>query len=371
MRDNGAMSLPVEPVERVEPAPVAPQPRAAAGGARWRQGWALEASALASFLGVIWLLRASGLRMDLETLRYTLAPMAPMLPRALLAGLVLHALYLLVGRRHWRAVAAYGRQILSWRWGFAWLRLWLAAMLMTYAYFWLKVAVPLLNRRLWDESLWRLDALLHGGASPAVFIAHGFAGTPLVALLDVWYSWWIPSVFYTMAFFAVWPLRHVSRQFMLSCVLLWSLGAWLYLAVPALGPIYVDPAIWQPLAEDLPRARAGQQALWDNYGKMIAGRETGVLHQFNPTRGIAALPSLHVAAHALFALWSRRVAPRLYVPFLIATLLTFLGSLVTGWHYAVDGYLGILLAWCCYRLALLLEQGPPHRPRGDAVEESG
>ena len=30
--------------------------------------------------------------------------------------------------------------------------------------------------------------------------------------------------------------------------------------------------------------------------------------------------------------------------FFVLTFFTFLGSLVTGWHYAVDGYAGFLLA---------------------------
>jgi hypothetical protein len=339
-------------------------------GAPWRCGKALEMVAVASFLGVFGLLRASGLRMDVQTLRYTFVPMVPMLPRALIAGVLLYLTYLLITRRSWQVVRGYARRILSFRWAVGWLRLWLAVMLMSYAYFWLKVAVPLLNRRLWEDLLWRLDVVLHGGVSPAVFMAHVSAGTPLVALLDVWYSWWIPSVFYTMAFFAAWPRRQVGRQFILSCVLLWGLGSWLYLAVPVLGPIYVQPGVWQPLAEELPRAVAGQRALWDNYGKMIAGRETGALHQFNPTRGVAAMPSLHVAGHALFALWSRRIARGLWVPLLIATALTFLGSLVTGWHYAVDGYVGILLAWCCFRAAMLLEPDA-ERAAGDSEASLG
>ena len=90
---------------------------------------------------------------------------------------------------------------------------------------------------------------------------------------------------------------------------------------------------------------------------MLAGR-TGVLREFNPIYSIAAMPSLHVGAHALFAFWSWRHARPLALVFILATFLTFVGSLVTGWHYAVDGYAGILLAFASYRLAFALERAP-------------
>jgi hypothetical protein len=90
---------------------------------------------------------------------------------------------------------------------------------------------------------------------------------------------------------------------------------------------------------------------------MLGGR-TGALYSFNPTRGIAAMPSLHVAAHVLFALWIRRLARPLLLLFVLAAALTFVGSVVTGWHFAVDGYIGALLAWFSYRAAVWMEPVP-------------
>ena len=45
-----------------------------------------------------------------------------------------------------------------------------------------------------------------------------------------------------------------------------------------------------------------------------------------------------------------------FLPFLGMTLLTFVRSLLTGWHYAVDGYVGMALAYACHRAAVWLEQ---------------
>ncbi len=70
------------------------------------------------------------------------------------------------------------------------------------------------------------------------------------------------------------------------------------------------------------------------------------------------MPSLHVGGHWLVMLWSRRLARPLFMPAVVATFLTFLGSVVTGWHYAVDAYIGIALAQSAYWLALIFEKEP-------------
>jgi hypothetical protein len=157
-----------------------------------------------------------------------------------------------------------------------------------------------------------------------------------------------------VVFFAAAPRQDLRRSFLLSCSLMWTLGAAIYLAFPTVGPIYTDSAVFAPVIEDLPRAAGGHAALWENYEKLIAGRE-GQLYAFNPTRGVAALPSLHVGAHVLFFLWSRRFAPVLSPFLLAASVLTFVGSVVTGWHYAVDGYAGAALALIAYHVARRVE----------------
>jgi hypothetical protein len=208
------------------------------------------------------------------------------------------------------------------------------------------------NPSLWDEALWRLDRVLHLGFQPSVFWTALLDGTPFVPALSTWYGWWITTMMFGLGFFCAMPDGALRRRFMLSTVLLWLVGAWIYTALPAVGPIYVHPEAWQGLESEMPSARAAQAKLWVNYQAMLGGR-TAPLSRFNPTRGVAALPSLHVGGHWLLMLWARRAAPALFLPSLAATVLTFVGSVVTGWHYAVDGYAGVLLAqgayWAAWR----------------------
>jgi len=66
------------------------------------------------------------------------------------------------------------------------------------------------------------------------------------------------------------------------------------------------------------------------------------------------MPSLHVAAHAFLFLWALLVGSRLRAVLLAMTILTFLGSIATGWHYAVDSWAGLMLAALALLPAFLL-----------------
>ena len=337
--------------EDVPPLPEAP-PEAPpeASWRRWLRAlrpYPFELVTLASMLIAFSFLRYHGLRMDWAALGYIFRLPSRMMPKALLGGVLLHMAY---RRLSGLPVKAYLREVARPRWWLLWVRLSLALTLVNYGYFFMKVSIPLINTRLWDEALWRFDTWLHFGISPSIFMVNLFAGTPLVLLTDYWYFLWIPTLFYTISFWNTGLDDRLRRRFSLSFVLLWTFGSWTYMSIPAMGPIYLTPQTFAEVTNDMPNAQNLQQALWDNYQVMQEGRKRGQLHAFNPTRGVASMPSLHVALHFFFFLWARRRARPLATAFALATFLTFLGSILTGWHYAVDGYAGMLLAWICYRI---------------------
>jgi hypothetical protein len=296
---------------------------------------------------IVIFLRASNLRMGWKTLEFSIVPMIESLHRPLLIGLVLHLASYALTRR---SPLAWLRAVVTPKSILLWLRVWFAAMAMTYGYKWLKVCVPLLRATVFDPALWKIDRVLHFGLSPSVFAAELVQGTPVARWLDVWYSAWVSTVLVALAYIFLSDDLAKRRNFALACALLWLTGAWIYYAFPALGPCFTVPEVFARIRLEMPSSAHGQEALWHNYGLMLAGRD-GSLKEFNPYFGVAALPSLHVGAHWLFTLWSRRYARRLVPIFAAATLLTFLGSIATGWHYAIDGYAGMLLAWGAVRLA--------------------
>jgi hypothetical protein len=334
-------------------------PQDSSAPARWRAALArlplypFEWICLLLTVSSVGFLRWRGMRIDWKTVEYTVYPMLHALAWPLVLGVGLQMVMHLVQRK---PLSGYLAALKSWRWWGLWLRLWVVCMALTYTYFWVKVCVPLLRADLYDPVLWKLDRLLHFGFSPSVFATALFEHSALAGGLDRWYGLWTTSVLVMIAFFTASADAVLRRRFMLSCVFLWGLGCWLYVALPALGPVFFVPELWQEIAPRIPGASAMHEALWANYQKMLTGRN-GVLREFNPIYAIAAMPSLHVGAHALFAAWSWRHARPLALLFIGATMLTLLGSLVTGWHYAVDGYAGILLAYVSYRLALVCERG--------------
>ncbi len=329
-------------------------PDAGPRASTWRRIYWFEIVAAVLVAAAVVFLRAQGLRIDWHTVGYTIPPMLPITGKALLAGVPLVLLYRAARRQ---PLVPYLREIVSPAWLQLWARLWISYMAITYAYFWLKVSVPLVHWRVFDPELWRLDRLLHFGVSPSVFVVNLLAGTPLLRWLDVWYGLWLKTVFYAIAFFSAFPDPLLRRRLMLASALIWGLGAWIYVACPVLGPIYAHREDWAPIAGQMPIAEGTQVMLAENYAKVVAGRD-GTLRAFNPTRGIAAMPSLHVGVHWLLMLFALRYARPLFVPFALATAATFVGSLATGWHYALDAYVGIALAQLCYWLACRLEREP-------------
>jgi hypothetical protein len=317
---------------------------ASARGERLLRLYPFELAAWGGLLVGVGFLRLSGLNVDWVAIEYTIPPLVLPTLEALAGGVVLWALYLAAAGR---SVRAYLRRVVEPSWLLLGARLWLACLLFTFTYFWMKVSVPLVNWSLVDAALWRLDRLLHFGFQPSIFWTELLDGTPVMGALATWYGWWITTMMFGLGFFCAMPDGVARRRFLLSTVLLWLVGAWIYTALPALGPIYAYPQLWTGLESDLPGLRAAQASLWENYQTMLGGR-SAPLARFNPTRGVAALPSLHVGGHWLLALWARRAAPSLFLPALVATVLTFVASIATGWHYAVDGYAGILLAQGAY-----------------------
>lgn len=303
---------------------------------------------------------APGLDSALRQLRITVAVLALSLPIGVGAQLVWQVAWQLVSRRPVGAsVGAYLAEVARAPWLLLWARMWAACMLTSFVYFWLKACVPLIHPQRFDDALWRLDRLLHFGVSPTFLLQALLPASGALRLLDYWYGLWLLTLVASISFFAAAADAALRRGVVLSCILVWAAGASIYAAVPAVGPVYAFPSAFEALPAEMPIAAAQQDLLWSNYERVRGAAPGAVDH----TRGVAALPSLHVAFHALFAFWAARSARGLLPLFAVATLLTFLGSVRSGWHYAVDGYLGLLLAWVAFRASCALEGVPPRKPQ--------
>ena len=130
------------------------------------------------------------------------------------------------------------------------------------------------------------------------------------------------------------------------------LGSWGQYLLPSGGPIY-----WQDLGlgdrfasiEPLPAVKVGKEYLWAAY----RGHSVGF------ASGISAMPSIHVATTTwmLLTTWKQFRAARL--PMALFFVGITVGSVYTGWHYAVDAMAGALGAVACYFLSAAIVDHAP------------
>lgn len=281
------------------------------------------------------------------------------LPIAALVGLAFHGIIAAVRRRF----RLFLRSTMSVVWIGTTVAMIAAVGAINYVYSGVKIAVPLINPSLHDDLLWNLDRILGLGFSPNVL------------LLDLWGEWGLKAVdltygnvfahtlSLTIIYFLGDPDNRRRLAFLLGSAVLWVMGCWLYLAIPALGPAYAYYDLWEPVRHLIPNTTRTQAMLMANYQRLLASRSgapaPGMIHVLY---GIAAFPSLHVGFHAFIAKWGSALYPRLRLLFWFALALIVAGSIVTGWHYAIDSVAGLLLGLGAFALA---ERIVPFRERYD------
>jgi hypothetical protein len=198
-----------------------------------------------------------------------------------------------------------------------------------------------------DQLLIRADRMLHFGHDPWRLL-QPLLGRPFItATLDAfYYGWYFVSVLGFVAL-TFWTRGEQRTRFVLSFAATWVfLGIGVAALTASVGPTFLDqlgqaPTPFSPLEAYLRsvnvvfplRALEIQQELWTAY---LGGYQT-------LTSGIAAMPSLHVAIPALFAVAVAHRSRAVFIAMSIYTGIILLGSVHLGWHYALDGYVSIAL----------------------------
>lgn len=222
----------------------------------------------------------------------------------------------------------------------------LTVFLATFAFY--KMNIPNLVPFVWDTTFTNLDERIHFGSHPWEWL-QPVLGYPLVTqFLDTCYSFWF-FVISTMWFAFAFVLRPsvLRTRFFLSFMLIWALGGtFMAIVFSSAGPAFyerigLDPAPYEGLLTYLAQVSAvhplfsfeGQKLLWSGY-----------LGEQSVFTGISAMPSMHNATMMLFSLAAWRVDRRLGWGLIAFQVVIFLGSVHLGWHYAIDAYVGYLLA---------------------------
>ena len=226
-----------------------------------------------------------------------------------------------------------------------------------------KRAIPGVEPFAWDAVLERTSVTIHGGRHAWEWL-QPIVGHPLVTvLLDRYYHiGWSLIALGTLGLVVVAPRSSLRRRFLTAWLsLTFVCGTVSALVFSSVGPPYYArvsdrPDPYAPLRlylrtvnEKTPLLSVGgRRALWTAYQS----------HTDKFGFGISAMPSMHIAVTTLVACLAWAVAPRLGLLAVGGVILMLVGSVSLLWHYALDGYVGCLIAVLIWWATGVVERRP-------------
>jgi hypothetical protein len=149
-----------------------------------------------------------------------------------------------------------------------------------------------------------------------------------------------------------------GRRYILATFLIYILGVACYFIAPSMGPIYHRPDLFT----DCIRGAPDSARLVSFLAYQTVLTRAGVPHAIAPFGFIAAFPSLHVGL-ALIVMLSMRRSLVMTLFNGLGVVLTFVATVVLGWHYLVDGIFGMALGAFCWWFAVRVTARDGREPR--------
>jgi hypothetical protein len=214
---------------------------------------------------------------------------------------------------------------------------WTKIMLPVATPFWADPLLANIDYAIFRIEPWRAAVALFGWAAP---------------LIDKAYVTWAPVKFATLLVLVSLPETSMKKRALVSYFILMASVALGQYLLSSAGPVfYAQVGFGERFAALkvepwVDRARA---YLWESY--LRGGGKVGA--------GISAMPSMHVAISLWVALVIRAYKPALAIVGYSYFAMILIGSVLLGWHYAVDGIVASFIALGAWRVA-----GRPVQRRG-------
>jgi len=224
-----------------------------------------------------------------------------------------------------------------------------------------KRAIPGLSPFSWDVRIDSLGVWMHGGHRPWELLQPILGHPWITVLLDRYYHLgWSCIVLGVQGLVLVAAPSSLRQRYLTASILVWfvvgTVGAFLFASVgppfynkvvPGVNPYSQLFAYLDSVNRATPLlARGGQHMLWSAY---VHGSDTFGF-------GISAMPSVHIASITLVACLAFALNRWLGIVATLAAALMFASSISLGWHYAVDGYAGAMMAIALWFVARWMER---------------
>ncbi|MDX8527137.1 phosphatase PAP2 family protein [Mesorhizobium sp. MSK_1335] len=212
-----------------------------------------------------------------------------------------------------------------------------------------KVNIPAIVPFYSDKALADIGEFLHGRA--AWRIAHAFDSDALALLVaatysKIWFLEWFGMVL--LAALNANQLLHLRYLVALACVTM-VVGTLMAALFSSVGPIFYDEFLGGARYADLLEVLRQHP-----YNEHVLQYSDYLLRNYkasNPAlgSGISAMPSMHVAVATLNAFYLTRLNRWLGLAGWAFAIFILFGSIYTGWHYSVDGYISMLVVAVTWR----------------------
>jgi hypothetical protein len=233
------------------------------------------------------------------------------------------------------------------------------------AFHMIKVCIPQIIGFWSDQAFADIDRVLHGNQD-AFVLYQSILGDmiPEKMMVTLYFPIWVAIAYMYPAIVAALErdearaIRHI-RLHMISWILLGTVLATLFSSV---GPVYFALVTGQEdfgYINDFLRAdRTAFAGVIGLQNKLWTEHLNGALGS-----GISAFPSLHVAAATLPVVWLvDRFGWRGLIGAVYPLLIQY-GSVLTGFHYAIDGYASALIVALCFAFLKWREGAASSEPR--------
>jgi hypothetical protein len=226
----------------------------------------------------------------------------------------------------------------------------------------LKLLIPVVHPFAWDSAFGAADAALFG--TEPWRLTHAVIGPLGTRLIDLAYGAWLPAFALAIFWFSVFAAPVIQRRFFIAFYAVWAaFGIGLATLLSSAGPCFLglidhpDAVRYSGLfpLRDAPGAAFAQAYI----ARAYRAGSSGI------AEGISAMPSIHVAVAWLYVMAARHYGRLAFAALFGFYLLILVGSVLLGWHYAVDGLVGTAGAALCWRVARASPRGAaPTCPAG-------